>query len=433
MPLRACACGSGCPPAHDPYAGRGPRKRRSRGSHPSPPRLCWATSGRSWPSRPQPSPRSPLPSPRRTPRSQAARWPLAGSRDAPSRCEDGPVVGIADHSWRLASRSHVSSPRWHGVKEITRQNVSFCYSASDIGKASEAHRTHEKSQQTMRNVLEDTPTILLTTEERTGAGRKVERSRATHRTERILLVAVFLLGTNPVAVKYAVSAFAPLPFVALRFTVAGLLLLSVVRSLGSGGGVERKDLLAMMGVGALGVGMTNMLFTAGVNLTNASDTALLYAVVPVWGMIMGSVLGFERPTPMGILGVGIAFLGIIVVVYGGLGGSGSSLEGNLLVLGATVCWGSYTVLSLPLLEKHPPMVAAIGFFAWQRGASRLGANKVLVYQYLITLVGVFSGVILLGEGLGIQKIVGGAIILGGVYLSRRQYQEPNTFPSPISP
>jgi drug/metabolite transporter (DMT)-like permease len=162
--------------------------------------------------------------------------------------------------------------------------------------------------------------------------------------------------------------------------------------------------------------------------------------------------------------VGIAFVGIIVVVYGGLGGSGSSLEGNLLVLGATVCWGSYTVLSLPLLEKHPPMVvaaytmlfgglaalpfalpgfssvdwgelgigvwaavaystalvAAIGFFAWQRGASRLGANKVLVYQYLITLVGVFSGVILLGEGLGIQKIVGGAIILGGVYLARRQ-------------
>src|ERR671911_81567 len=305
----------------------------------------------------------------------------------------------------------------------------------------------------MSNLLRDTP--ALPSDERVGAERKHKRSKAPHPTELFLLVAVILLGTNPVAVKYAVSAFAPLPFVALRFTVAGLLLLSVVRSLGSGGGVERKDLLAMMGVGALGVGMTNMLFTAGVNLTNASDTALLYAVVPVWGMIMGSVLGFEMPTPMGILGVGIAFLGIIVVVYGGLGGSGSSLEGNLLVLGATVCWGSYTVLSLPLLEKYSPLVvaaytmlfgglaalpfafpsllsvdwdvmsvgvwatvaystilvAAFGFFAWQRGASLLGANKVLVYQYLITFVGVSSGIVLLGEGLGVEKIVGGAIIL----------------------
>ncbi len=316
----------------------------------------------------------------------------------------------------------------------------------------------------MRHVVRDTPATSPTTEERIEADRKDERSKATHRTELFLLVAVLLLGTNPVAVKYAVSAFAPLPFVALRFTVAGLLLLGVVRCLGSEGGIERKDLLTMMGVGALGVGMTNMLFTSGVSLTNASDTALLYAVVPVWGMLLGSVLGLERPTLRDVLGVGIAFLGIVVVVYGGLGGSGSSLKGNLLVLGATVCWGSYTVLSLPLLEKYSPLVvaaytmlfgglaalpfafpsllsvdwdamsvgvwatvaystilvAAFGFFAWQRGASLLGANKVLVYQYLITFVGVASGMVLLGEGFGVEKIIGGAVIFFGVYLARRQ-------------
>ena len=315
----------------------------------------------------------------------------------------------------------------------------------------------------MSNLLRDTP--ALPSDERVGAERKHKRSKAPHPKELFLLVAVILLGTNPVAVKYAVSAFAPLPFVALRFTVAGLLLLGAVRYLsGSGGGVERKDLLAMVGVGALGVGATNMLFTSGVNLTNASDTALIYAVVPVWGMILGFVLGLEKPTLSGMLGVGIAFLGTIVVVYSGLGGSGSSLEGNLLVLGATVCWGSYTVLSLPLLEKYSPMVvaaytmlfgglaaspfalpsflsvewdamnvgvwsavaystilvAAIGFFAWQSGASFLGANKVLVYQYLITFVGVISGIVFLGERLGVEKIIGGAIILFGVYLARRQ-------------
>ncbi|HYZ04251.1 MAG TPA: DMT family transporter [Rubrobacter sp.] len=316
----------------------------------------------------------------------------------------------------------------------------------------------------MRQIVKRPPVTSLTTDERVGAERKDEQSKATHRTELFLLVAVLLLGTNPVAVKYAVSAVAPLPFVALRFTVAGLLLLGVVRFLGSGGGVERKDLLAMMGVGALGVGATNVLFSSGVSLTNASDTALLYAVVPVWGMLLGSVLGLERPILRDVLGVGIAFLGIVVVVYGGLGGSGSSLKGNLLVLGATVCWGSYTVLSLPLLEKYSPLVvaaytmlfgglaalpfafpsllsvdwdamsvgvwatvaystilvAAFGFFAWQRGASLLGANKVLVYQYLITFVGVASGMVLLGEGFGVEKIIGGAVIFFGVYLARRQ-------------
>ena len=85
-----------------------------------------------------------------------------------------------------------------------------------------------------------------------------------------------------------------------------------------------------------------------------------------------------------------------------------------------VDWDTMSIGVWAAVAYSTALVAAIGFFAWQRGASRLGANKVLVYQYLITLVGVFSGVILLGEGLGIQKIVGGAIILVGVYLARRQ-------------
>jgi drug/metabolite transporter (DMT)-like permease len=45
---------------------------------------------------------------------------------------------------------------------------------------------------------------------------------------------------------------------------------------------------------------------------------------------------------------------------------------------------------------------------------------VLVYQYLITITGVASGLIFFGEVLSIEKIVGGAIILMGVYLARRR-------------
>jgi drug/metabolite transporter (DMT)-like permease len=53
------------------------------------------------------------------------------------------------------------------------------------------------------------------------------------------------------------------------------------------------------------------------------------------------------------------------------------------------------------------LVAAFSFYAWQRGVSRVGANRVLIYQYLITLVGVGSGVVLLGEGLTANKILAG--------------------------
>jgi drug/metabolite transporter (DMT)-like permease len=62
---------------------------------------------------------------------------------------------------------------------------------------------------------------------------------------------------------------------------------------------------------------------------------------------------------------------------------------------------------------------AFAFSAWQKGVWRIGANRVLVYQYLITLVGVTSGIVFFGETLGANKIVGGIVILVGVYLAWR--------------
>ena len=292
-----------------------------------------------------------------------------------------------------------------------------------------------------------------------------DKGRADVLREASLLMAVFFLGTNPVAVKLAVLDVPPLPFVAIRFLLAGLVLLPVALLLGRGREVGRRDLLSMAGVGFVGVGLNNVAFTLGVSMTTASETALIYAAVPIWGILLGLALGLERPSLWGIGGVALAVLGVGVVVYGGLGGrAGSSLEGDLLVVVATVCWGSYAVLSLPLLRTYSPivvaaytmlfgglaalplalpgfvtagwgevggeawgalaystlLVAAYGFWAWQWGVSRVGANRVLVYQYLITLVGVASGVALLGESLTMNKILGGAVILLGVYLARRQ-------------
>ena len=55
-----------------------------------------------------------------------------------------------------------------------------------------------------------------------------------------------------------------------------------------------------------------------------------------------------------------------------------------------------------------------------RGISRIGANRVLIYQYLVTVTGVASGIVFFGEALGPEKILGGAVILIGVYLARWQ-------------
>lgn len=100
------------------------------------------------------------------------------------------------------------------------------------------------------------------------------KDRDSALTEGSLLLAVLFLGTNPVAVKIAVGDVLPLPFVALRFTLAGLLLLGLVLFLKEGARVSRRDVLIMAGVGVLGVGANNIAFTFGVSMTTASDSTL---------------------------------------------------------------------------------------------------------------------------------------------------------------
>jgi drug/metabolite transporter (DMT)-like permease len=288
--------------------------------------------------------------------------------------------------------------------------------------------------------------------------------RAAVATEVSLVLAATFWGLNFAATKYAAAAISPLMLVAIRFTVGGLLLLLVLRLLEPKSKLARRDLLPMAALGCFGVATAQTGFTFGVSLSSAASTGLIFATAPVWGLLLGAALGLERPTWKGVLGVGFSIVGVAVVVLDGLTSGNAGFVGNVLVLVAAICVGAYAVLSMPLLERHTPLAVAtypilfgtpllllvsfpqllslqwgsVGagpwaavafsavfataftFAAWQRGISRIGANRVLVYQYLITVVGVTSGIVFFGETLGINKIAGGVVILIGVYLARRQ-------------
>ncbi len=290
------------------------------------------------------------------------------------------------------------------------------------------------------------------------------KDRATILTEVSLILAAVFWGANYAATKFAALSVAPLSIVAVRFVVAGLIMYAVLRVLEPASRLTRKDVLPMAGLGCLGVAVGQTAFTYGVSLTSAANTGLIFATAPIWGLLFGFVLGLERPTWRGATGVGLSILGVGVVFYEGLGVEGPRLGGDLLVLSAAIGFGAYTVLSMRVLGRHSPLAVAtypilfggplvlvfsapfftgldwgsitvgawsavafsavfataFAFSAWQTGISRIGANRVLVYQYLITITGVASGIVFFGEDLGLEKIVGGLFILLGVYLARRQ-------------
>ena len=285
-----------------------------------------------------------------------------------------------------------------------------------------------------------------------------------------LLLAVFFVGMDVVSVKYALEGFPPLVFMPIRYVLAGLLLLAFLRLLGWNAGLGRGDLLALAGLGLVGIAINYVGYTVGLSLTSGSNAALIIATAPVWGLLLGIVLGLERGSWMGALGLGLAIAGVALVVGGGLGSEEASVGGDLLVCVSAFSWGAYTVLSLPVLRRLDPLVVggwtmllgglavlplaftgfpnlsgslssvewgSVGAAAWaaaaystvlcssfaiaayQASVARRGANRVLVYLYLQTLVGLLASVLLLGEGLGAAKVAGAAVILLGVYLARR--------------
>ncbi len=290
------------------------------------------------------------------------------------------------------------------------------------------------------------------------------KNKAAILAEVSAILAAIFWGTNFAATKFAALSVPPLLLVAFRFCAGGLLMYGALQLLEPKSRLGRKDLFPMAALGCLGVGTAQTGFTFGLSMTSAASTGLIFSTAPVWGMLLGSVLGHERPTGRGVVGVALSIVGVGVVFYEGLVAESTDLIGNLWVLLAAVSVGVYTVLSMPLLQRHTPLAvatypilfggpfvlllsspqllslawgsvglgvwAAVGYSAvfatafafvgWQTGISRIGANRTLIYQYLITAVGVTSGIVFFGETLGVEKVVGGAIILLGVYLARRQ-------------
>ncbi|MDQ3429420.1 MAG: DMT family transporter, partial [Actinomycetota bacterium] len=190
------------------------------------------------------------------------------------------------------------------------------------------------------------------------AAKGEEGRRSPALVEASLLLTVFFFGTNFTAVKLVVADVPPVLFAAARFTLAGLLLLALSRLVEPGNRLARRDVLPVLGLGVVGITLTQTVFTIGVSLTTAANTALVYSTSPVWGMLLGFALGLERPRLAGVLGIGLSLVGVGFIVYGGLEFAGTSLAGDALILAAAVFWGSYTVLSIGLLGRYPPISLA---------------------------------------------------------------------------
>ncbi len=173
-----------------------------------------------------------------------------------------------------------------------------------------------------------------------------------------MVCVVLIWGLNFSVVKLALRSLSPLTFNTLRFGVATLLLLLIMRLRGEAFDLKSRDILPVVILGLCGHTLYQALFINGLALTSPAIASLLMATSPLFVAIYGYVLRIEHVRPVVVAGICVSFVGVLLLIAGGQAGispRNGTLLGDLLVLGAAMLWAGYTMGGKPLLARYSPL------------------------------------------------------------------------------
>lgn len=193
-----------------------------------------------------------------------------------------------------------------------------------------------------------------------------DRAAAVH----LALVFVQLtFGAFPVVGKAVLVHISPLALAASRVLVSTPLLLllawRVERVLPA-----RRDWPALALLGILGVFLNQVLFIFGLQLTSATNAAILMPSIPVFTAAASATLGVQRLGPRTAIGVLLASAGALTVLDPGRwSASGPGFWGDLLILGNCLAYAVYLVLQRPVLRRLPPLTVVAWAFLFGGAAT----------------------------------------------------------------
>ena len=281
------------------------------------------------------------------------------------------------------------------------------------------------------------------------------------------LFAVIVWGASFIATKVALQDLSPITLVWLRFLMGVVILGLVVMFRRQFTLPEKKEWGYFALLGFLGITFHQWLQSNALQTSEAGTTAWIVSTTPVFMAVLGWFLLKERLGWTKSLGILLAFLGVLVVIARGdlssisIGKFGA--PGDVLVLISAVNWAVFSALSRRGLKTHSASLMmffimllgwafttlifiptsgmgeilsvtsntwmAVGFLgvfcsglayiAWYDALQALSTAQTGVFLYIEPLVTVVVAFFVLGEPITPALLIGGAVILFGVWLVNR--------------
>ena len=284
-----------------------------------------------------------------------------------------------------------------------------------------------------------------------------------HRAGAILalVVANLIWGTTFVATKPLLDHVPPLTLASGRFAIALLVLLPILTCSG------RRPILSRTtaAMGFTGVFVVSTCQNLGLRHTGAANGALIHGGIPALTALLAAPALGERLGRGRLAGLALSLAGVAAVILPGSGGQfGLAAVGDGLVLLSALGLAAYIVLGrrafpsgdalelvagaaiFGLLFLLPASgielgrgglgwptagdllgllylgaaASALAFVLWAYGLRHLEAGPAAAFANLNPVVGVVVAAIVLDESISVPQVVGGLLILGGVWLVTRQ-------------
>ncbi len=284
---------------------------------------------------------------------------------------------------------------------------------------------------------------------------------------KLLLMAVFWGGTF-IAARVVAQNAGPFSASFLRFSIASLFLVFIIIKLEGGlPRLKRNQIIPVILLGMTGVFAYNVFFFLGLKTVTAGRASVIVAMNPIFIALFAHYLFKERLSRMNVAGILLCVAGAIVVISEGTplallrGGLG---RGELYILGCVASWVLYSLIGKSAMKEISPMaavtyscmiggallfipawmeglfadvagyrtvdwlsIAYLGFFGsvlgftwFYEGIQKIGASRAAVFINFVPVNAVIIAFFLLGETLDISLITGGAMVIGGAYLTNRK-------------
>lgn len=265
-----------------------------------------------------------------------------------------------------------------------------------------------------------------------------------------LLIAESLEGLTPGMVTLARVGLGALALCAFRMFSSDLPV------------IEPQDRKSILLLSLLWVAIPFSLFPLAQEHINSAVAGLLNGATPVFAGVVSAILVKVAPKGLQLTGIGVGFVGIILISLGSSGGGSTETRGVLMVLAATLCYGFAINIAAPLQAKYgavvlmssvlglatfwvlpfglrnlgenawsgAPLLAVIvlgvigtGMAYWimARLVGRVGAIRASFITYLIPVVSLVLGVTIRSDEVRVLALIGAALTLAGAFLASRRH------------